>query len=183
MFKFLVCDIRLWLFFESVWMILNRFLLSHLGFLIMQREWGSMLILHSWTAREVIILSKRVCLCNPTYFNVIFSACNPSCIKGFIRSSIFLNRSSFIFILLERNWSALNPDFFLCSSFTEMTFKTLHIRVLTLIVKACITWLWKHYYAVGTPSGEYLRGHSSLIGILRHTEFRSLFLITKQRFA
>ena len=182
MFKLFVCYIRLWLLFQSIWMILD-FFLSYYTFFIMQRERGSMYILHSWLTRKVIILSKCVCLCNSTNFVNIFSACNSCCIKHFISTLVFLNRCSFIFIELKWDWSALTSDSFWCCSFSEVAFKTLHIRVLILVVKTCITWLREHYCAVGIPSWVYLGCHSSLISVLRHTEFRPFFLITKQRFS
>ena len=180
MLKFLTRDVGFWLFLKSIWMLPYRCFLCDMSFLIMKRERRSLTLierlLYSWTACEVICLSKGICMSDSTNFRIVFSTCNSSWVKSFISTPIFLNWCTPI--LLKRDWSAFSSYSFRSCSLCDVSLEALHIRVLSFLIQAYITLLWEHYDTVGTPScrREELWSHSSLTIVLKDTKFCPFFL-------
>ena len=180
MLKFLARDVGFWLFFKSIRMFPNGSFLCHMSFLIMEREWGVLTLierlLYSWTACEVICLSKCICVSNSANFCIVFSACNSSGIKSFISAPIFLNRCTPI--LLKRDRSTFASNSFWSCSLCYMALEAFHIRVLSFLIQAYITLLREHYNIVWTIScwWEELWSHSSLALVLKYPKFVPFFL-------
>ena len=180
MLQFLARDVRLWLFFKSIWVFSDRSFFYHLAFLIMQRERGGLSLierlLYSWTACKVIRLSEWICVCNSANFCIVLSACNSSGVKSFISAPIFLNRCTPI--LLKRDRSTFASNSFWSCSLCYMALEAFHIRVLSFLIQAYITLLWEHYNAIGTSSclWQELWCHSSLTIVLKYPKFCSFFL-------